>query len=351
MTARLQVEILHDADTLHGPGMAVVDLLGTMQRIAALRDDPVRIGWQWTTADGRAAPRHLPASGRRLAWPQVLVVPGWAARNGPHLDTLVQRRAAACERLRAVRARGGALLGVYTGVALIGAAGLLDDREAAVPWPFAQSIRRQAPTMRLAAEDAWIGCDRIWTCDSPARTTEAMLALLRDGAHRALAESSGAVLLQGAERRRLSVQLEASNRMRIGPGALERARRWLVEHVDQPYRLETLARAAATSPRSLLRHFGATYGQSPLQYLHGLRITRARMLLETSYLTVEAIAEACGWRDTAMFRRVFRTATGTSPSAYRERFRLRGRRRDWGADLPAPQPDTGTARRPTHPIR
>ena len=351
MPVRLQVEILHDAESLHGPGMAVVDLLGTMQRIAALRDDPVRIGWQWATAEGRAAPRHLPASGRRLAWPQVLVVPGWAVRNGPQLDAIVQRRAAACARLQAIRSRGGAVLGVYTGVALLGAAGLLDDREAAVPWPFAQSVRRQAPTIRLAAEDAWIGHDRIWTCDSPARTTEAMLALLRDGDHRALAESSGAVLVQGAERRRLSVQLEAASRTRLGPGALERARRWLVEHVDQPYRLDTLARAAATSPRTLLRHFGSTYGQSPLQYLHGLRITRARMLLETGYLTVEAIAEACGWRDAAMFRRIFREATGTTPSAYRERFRLRGRRRNWGADLPGGASDTGTARRPTDPIR
>lgn len=334
MSERVQVEILHDPDTLHGPGMAVVDLLGTMQRIAAIRGDAVRIGWQWARSDGGEVPRHLPASGRRVAWPQVLVVPGWVARNGPHLDTLVLRHAIARDRVRAVHARGGAVLGVYTGVALLGAAGLLEDRDAAVPWPFAQSMRRQAPTMRLAADDAWVGAGRAWTCDSPARTTEAMVALLRDGPHRGLAESAAAVLVQGAERRRLSVQLEASSRSRIGPGAVERARRWLDEHVGRPYRLDALARAAATSPRTLLRHFRAAHGRTPLQYLHEQRIVRAKMLLETGYLTIEAISEACGWRDTAMFRRVFAAATGTTPSAYRERYRLRTRRRDWGADLP-----------------
>jgi transcriptional regulator GlxA family with amidase domain len=57
------------------------------------------------------------------------------------------------------------------------------------------------------------------------------------------------------------------------------------------------------------------------------------MLLETTYLTVEAIAEACGYRDGAMFRRIFVQATGLTPSDYRERFRLRTRRRDWGREL------------------
>jgi transcriptional regulator GlxA family with amidase domain len=82
----------------------------------------------------------------------------------------------------------------------------------------------------------------------------------------------------------------------------------------------------------LLRHYRAAHGVTPLQYLHQARATRARMLLETTYLTVEAISEACGYRDAAMFRRVFSQATGLTPSAYREQFRLRPLRRDWGRD-------------------
>lgn len=67
--------------------------------------------------------------------------------------------------------------------------------------------------------------------------------------------------------------------------------------------------------------------------LHGLRVTRARMLLETTYLPLETVAERCGWRDLAMLREVFRRATGTTPAAYRERHRLRSKRREWGRDM------------------
>ena len=113
---------------------------------------------------------------------------------------------------------------------------------------------------------------------------------------------------------------------------------------------EAAAGHGAAAPAALVTLLW--YPDRPITFLAArLRITRARMLLETGYLTVEAIAEACGWRDAAMFRRIFREATGTTPSAYRERFRLRGRRRNWGADLPGGASDTGTARRPTDPIR
>jgi transcriptional regulator GlxA family with amidase domain len=327
-----RVEILTGPQMLSGPGMAVVDVLRTAVALAAMRTDACHIAWQWTDLQGRAGPRHLPREGRRSAHPNVVVVPGWHARHGPHLDQLVRRAGALRERLHAVHARGGQVVGIYTGVALLGASGLLEQRQASVPWPFAQSIRRGAPTMQLVHDQAMVSSERIWTCDSPALTTELILQVLRERGLRALADSVGSILLHSAQRQRLLPRIEADSRTRMSPGAMERARRWLEEHIDQPYRLQDVARAAAISERSLLRHYRAAHGMTPLQYLHQARATRARMLLETTYLTVEAISEACGYRDAAMFRRVFSEATGQTPSAYREQFRLRPRRRDWGRD-------------------
>lgn len=327
-----RVDILTGPQMLGGPGMAVVDVLRTTVALAAMRNEPCRIAWQWTDLQGGAGPRHLPREGRRSTRADVVVVPGWHARHGPHLDQLVRRSGGLRAHLQAVHARGGQVVGIYTGVALLGAAGLLEQRDASVPWPFAQSIRRGAPTMRLVHDQAVSGSGRVWTCDSPALTTDVMLQVLRERGLRSLADSVGSILLHSAQRQRLLPRIEADSRTRMSPGAMERARRWLEEHIDQPYRLEDVARAAAISERSLLRHYRAAHGVTPLQYLHQARATRARMLLETTYLTVEAISEACGYRDAAMFRRVFSQATGLTPSAYREQFRLRPLRRDWGRD-------------------
>jgi transcriptional regulator GlxA family with amidase domain len=335
-------EFLVCDEGLLGPGAAIADLLGALNLLAATRGvkSPL-ITWQWTLPSGRAArgcqgqaPRVPRAP--RVGRPDVLVVPGWQARNGPHLNRLVERDAMACDRLRAVHAAGGHVIAFYNGVALVGEAGLLAGGRAVVPWPFVASVLRHEPTLDLVAGESVVEHRRVWSADSPALATEVALAVLnagRPGDLGDLAESVRSVLLHAPERQRLVRALEAEARQRVGPGSLERARRWLEEHLHEPYSLSATAHAAAVSERSLLRHFQARYGVTPLQMLHGLRVMRARMLLESSYLSTEAIAEKCGWRDSAMFREVFRRFTGTTPAAYRARFSLRAPRQEWGREL------------------
>jgi len=67
-----------------------------------------------------------------------------------------------------------------------------------------------------------------------------------------------------------------------------------------------------------------------LDYLHALRVVHARVLLETTYLPVEQVAQACGYQDVGTFRRLFSRLTGERPADYREQHRLRTSRKRWG---------------------
>jgi transcriptional regulator GlxA family with amidase domain len=319
---------------LEGPPAAALDALRLVSLLAEMRGARrVPLSWQWSWPDGRAV-RDRPAGPMPRGEPDVLLFGGWGARNGPHLDRLVERDRAACARLQAVHARGGQVMALYTGVALLGEAGLLEGREVSVPWPFVQSTARHVQQVRLSAAAEVTVDERVWTVASPQGATDALLGVLRALGLGDLSDAARTVLLPSPQRQRLAGAILGDGGTRVGPGALERARRWLEDHLHEPYSLAATAAAAATSPRSLLRHFQSAYGQSPLQMLHDLRITRARMLLETSYLPIEAIAEQCGWRDPAMLREVFRRRTGLTPADYRERFRLRTQRRAWGRELP-----------------
>lgn len=327
------MEFLTGDDVLAGPAAAMADvlrLLNDLWRTRGGRTPP--LAWHWRTVQGRVLRRHG-ASGRSASRPDVLVVPGWAARSGAHLSQLVQRDRAAGARVAAVHAGGGHVVALYTGVALLGEAGLLDDRPAVVPWPFIPSVLRHAPRVQLAAGEAWIESERVWSADSPALATELILRVLQALGLADLVEPARAVVLHTPERQRLARAIADDSRTRVGPGTLERARRWLQEHWHEPYSLAATARAAAISERSLLRHFRQAFGQTPLQQVHELRITHARVLLETTYLPIEAIAERCGWRDAATLRTIFSRLTGLTPAAYRERYRLRTTRRRWGQDL------------------
>jgi transcriptional regulator GlxA family with amidase domain len=74
------------------------------------------------------------------------------------------------------------------------------------------------------------------------------------------------------------------------------------------------------SQRSLNRRFRAATGMAPLDYVHRLRIERAKRLLEASSLAVEEVTARVGYEDARSFSRLFRSLVGLSPREYRSRF-------------------------------
>lgn len=88
---------------------------------------------------------------------------------------------------------------------------------------------------------------------------------------------------------------------------------WAGEHLGQELSLGVLARRAHVSPRTLDRRFREQLGVSPGRWLLGRRIDAARELLETTELTIDAIATRVGLSSATNLRRRFHDAVGTAP--------------------------------------
>jgi transcriptional regulator GlxA family with amidase domain len=166
-------------------------------------------------------------------------------------------------------------------------------------------------------------------------TTEAVLDLISSTELADLASAARDVLLPAPLRQAVAVAHARSegaslDHKRVPSGIVERARRWLVQHLAEPYDLVALARAASTSPRTLARHFNTTHGMSPHQYLERLRVERACLLLQTTYIPVEEVGRSSGLTSPSTFRRVFLKHMGDLPAEYRRRYRLRTQRPHWG---------------------
>lgn len=95
---------------------------------------------------------------------------------------------------------------------------------------------------------------------------------------------------------------------------------WMESRAEQPIRIEEMARVAAMSERTLLRHFQEATGQSPLGYLIELRLRKARVLLENPgrNLSHDEIAERCGFENGNYFARRFKLRFGISPREWRK---------------------------------
>ena len=103
-------------------------------------------------------------------------------------------------------------------------------------------------------------------------------------------------------------------------------RRFLAKAVDFIYQLldkrhlevNTLAEKLCMSPRQLHRKLVAITGDSPATYMLKIKMQKARNLLETKPgLTIEDIAEHCGFEHTPNFYSAFKKTYGVTPMDYR----------------------------------
>ena len=98
---------------------------------------------------------------------------------------------------------------------------------------------------------------------------------------------------------------------------LHRARDYATAYLAQPLTLDDLARAAALSPNHLLRTFRQAFGQSPHQYLTGLRLARAHDMLTGTDRPVTEVCLAVGFESLGSFSTLFRRRYGLAPSHLR----------------------------------
>jgi transcriptional regulator GlxA family with amidase domain len=222
--------------------------------------------------------------------------------------------------LRTAAERGTRLISICTGAFALAWAGLLDGRPATTHWDSAPELAKHFPRVTVDPSVLYIDDGNILTSAGVAAGLDLCLHVVRrdHGATTAATIARHTVVPPHRE----GGQAQFIERPISGPdgGSLSATRAWALEHLHEQLGLARLARHAGMSPRTFSRHFRAETGTTPLQWLRTQRITRALQLLENTTLPVQTIAQACGFIDTATFRRHLHRATSTTPTAYRRAF-------------------------------
>ena len=101
---------------------------------------------------------------------------------------------------------------------------------------------------------------------------------------------------------------------------IKRAQDYLHEFFNAQFTMDELAQRLGMSTRNFTRRFKQATGETPLTYLHKLRINCARQLLETDFKTVQEVCFEVGYEDVPFFRSIFKRYAGLSPKQYKQRF-------------------------------
>lgn len=96
-----------------------------------------------------------------------------------------------------------------------------------------------------------------------------------------------------------------------------RMKAFIEEHAVFSLKLEHVAEHAGISVSRAVHLFKATFGKTIIQYALEIRLSLAIERMRYSTMSLEQIAESCGFGSYSYFNRVFKASYGTAPKEYR----------------------------------
>lgn len=215
---------------------------------------------------------------------------------------------------------GAIIAGVCAGVALVAESGLLNGHPATTHWGVVEACRRRYPGVLWQPERFLTESDRCLCSGGVYASVDLSLYLVEKFCgHRVATETAKALLLETPRTWQIGYAAEPPQSQHEDTRILQ-AQEWLFRHFDTNMRIEDVAKQIALTPRTFARRFKLATGETPMNYLHRLRVNAARHMLENDARGIRSVSEAVGYEDAAFFRRIFKRHTGQSPGQYRQRF-------------------------------
>jgi transcriptional regulator GlxA family with amidase domain len=255
-----------------------------------------------------------------LVQADTIVVPG---RNDVSVETPAAVITALCEAFE----RGARIASICSGAFTLAATGLLDGKRATTHWRATEAFRATFPAVRLDPDVLYVDEGRVLTSAGASAGLDLCLHIVARDHGSAVAADAARLAVAPLHRSGGQAQFIVRNQARATRIAerteLDDVLAWIEREAHRDVALGDIAARAAVSVRTLNRRFQTETGQTPMQWLTGVRVRHAQQMLETTSHGVERVGREVGFASSANFREQFRRLTGVSPQNYRNTFRER----------------------------
>jgi len=239
---------------------------------------------------------------------------------GLEIDGILNENRQSIRWLQRQADKGTVIAGACSGVSLMAEAGLLDQREATTHWALADRFRRRYPNVDWHPECFITESDNIFCGGGVYAALDLSLHLVERFAGYEISRQCGRALLIDAPRASQTVYGAQLIHQQHHDEKIQQAEQYMQDYYSARFTMDELAQRTGMSSRNFLRRFKQATNDSPLTYLHKLRIRHAKRLLETDFKSIQEICFEVGYEDVPFFRRIFKRYTELSPREYRQRF-------------------------------
>ncbi|MEX5494370.1 GlxA family transcriptional regulator [Pseudomonas asgharzadehiana] len=244
----------------------------------------------------------------------LLLVPGGpGAYNECHPDLLPWLKAAA-PRAR----RFGS---ICTGAFVLGHAGLLDDHRVTTHWHYTERLIKAFPKAIVETDRIYLQDERLITSGGVTAGIDLALSVVAQDHGKQVAVDVAKVLLVVMKRQGGQAQFSPMTAA-VAPQEtpITRVQTHVLAHLEQSFTIESMAELAGMSARHFARLFAREVRMTPMAFLQGARIDRARQLLESTDLPLKTVAFHAGFGSVRYMRALFSEKLGLNPTQYRQQF-------------------------------
>ncbi len=252
---------------------------------------------------------------KRIESAETVVMPGWRDVEEPPPPALL-------DALRTAHSRGARLLSICSGVFVLAATGLLDGLAATTHWRYVDRLADDYPDIDVQPDVLYVDAGSILTSAGSAAGLDVGLHLIRRDHGPTVANQVARRLVIPPHRDGGQAQFITAPVPNESDQSLAPTMAWAVAHLHEPLAVADLAAYANMSTRTFARRFTNEAGLSPHRWLTRQRVLRAQELLETTDLSVDAIASRSGLGTAANLRHHFERETCTTPTRYRSQFAM-----------------------------
>ncbi|MDH7460089.1 DJ-1/PfpI family protein [Chitinophagaceae bacterium 26-R-25] len=202
-------------------------------------------------------------------------------------------------------AAGVSICTVCNAAFILGAAGLLNNRNCTTHWRSAALLQKMNPEAQVQTDVLYVKSDNIYTSAGISSGIDLALFILEElqGAYFTHKVARGLVVYhrRSASHSQDSIYLSYRNHLRP---EIHQVQDHLIENLHTDCNMETLAGIACMSVRNLSRVFKENTGITIHRYHTLLRLEKAKTLLNNPSYTMDQIASQCGFKSARQLQRI-----------------------------------------------
>ncbi|MFA3792085.1 GlxA family transcriptional regulator [Aliiglaciecola sp. SL4] len=242
----------------------------------------------------------------------ILLIPGWDIHSR-------KIKLALAEQIVAFHSLNKRIITFCSGAFLPAQLGLLNNCKATTHWRYAELFKQRFPLVEYMDNVLYTQQDNMYCAAGSASGLDLSLEIVRQDFGHEVANLVARRLVISPHRTGGQAQF-VETPMPQKHHKFARTLQWAIKKLDKISKVDDLAEHANMSRRSFDRHFKASVGMPPKEWLNQQRIRLAKEILEHDRLSMDELASRVGFDNTVTLRFNFHKFVGISPSEYQQQF-------------------------------